>query len=106
MCLMKKIPNEIIRQVEEIIFNFNKKHKCSYGYRAKGLFLYIDRDDGIGFCPLCRLKFKGKIDNWEFAIYKYSSDKYDPEECFFPGAAYVDGTITGALKAGLEAYPF
>lgn len=29
---------------------------------------------------------------------------YDPYECFFPGEEHVDGTIEGALKAGMEAY--
>jgi hypothetical protein len=45
------------------------------------------------------------MDTWEFAIYKYSDERYDPEEWMFPGAGYVDGTIKGAMKAGLEAYP-
>jgi hypothetical protein len=42
--------------------------------------------------------------HWEFAIYKNSDNCYDPEECFFPGSNLVDGTIEGALKAGMEAY--
>ena len=42
---------------------------------------------------------------WGFAIFKWSSDKYDPDEWFFPGVEYVDGTIEGAIKATLEAYP-
>jgi hypothetical protein len=37
--------------------------------------------------------------------YKYSDERYDEEEWFFPGAGHVDGTIEGAMKAGLEAYP-
>ena len=32
------------------------------------------------------------------------SEKYDPEEWFFPGEEYVDGTVTGAMKAGMAAY--
>jgi hypothetical protein len=44
------------------------------------------------------------MDNWGFAIYKYSDNCYDPEEWFFPGEQYVDGTVTGAMKAGMEAY--
>ena len=44
------------------------------------------------------------MDNWGFAIYKFSVDRYDPEEWFFPGANEVDGTITGAMKAGMIAY--
>ena len=47
----------------------------------------------------------GKMDNREFAIFKWSSERYDPEEWFFPGSEYVDGTIEGAMKAGIEAYP-
>jgi hypothetical protein len=45
------------------------------------------------------------MDNWEFAIFKYSDERYDSEEGFFPGAGLVDGTIEGAMKAGLQAYP-
>ena len=45
------------------------------------------------------------MDNWEFAIYKYSDSRYDPEEWMFPGMGEVDGTIEGAMRAGLLAYP-
>lgn len=45
------------------------------------------------------------MDNWEFAIYKYSKDRYDPDEWMFPGSGHVDGTVEGAMKAGIEAYP-
>ncbi len=30
---------------------------------------------------------------------------YDPDEWFFPGSESVDGTVAGAMKAGLAAYP-
>ena len=43
--------------------------------------------------------------DWEFAIFKWSSEEYDSDEWFFPGSQFVDGTIEGAMKAGLEAYP-
>jgi hypothetical protein len=32
-------------------------------------------------------------------------ERYDPDEWFFPGSEFVDGTLQGAMKAGLEAYP-
>lgn len=32
-------------------------------------------------------------------------NRYDPNEWFFPGSGYLDGTVEGAMKAGLEAYP-
>jgi hypothetical protein len=55
--------------------------------------------------PAARLKYNGKIDNWGFAIFKWSNERYDPYEIFFPGSKHLNGTIEGALKAGHEAYP-
>ena len=48
-------------------------------------------------CDLC---------SWEFAIYKYSDNCYDPSEFMFPGTEFVDGSIVGAMKAGIKAYEF
>ena len=39
------------------------------------------------------------------AIFKYSSETYDPHEWMFPGSEHLDGTINGALKASTAAYP-
>jgi len=44
------------------------------------------------------------MDNWDFAICKYSDNCNDPEEWFFPGEEYADGTVTGAMEAGMGAY--
>ena len=41
---------------------------------------------------------------WHFAIYKYSSECYDPEEPWFPGAELLDGTVEQALKVGMQAH--
>jgi hypothetical protein len=41
---------------------------------------------------------------WEFAIFKYSDERYDPDEWMFPGGEELDGTIEGAMRAGLKAY--
>ena len=54
---------------------------------------------------ICRLSYTGKMDGWEFAIYRHSKDRYDPDEWFFPGQEKVDGTIEGAMQAGVTAYP-
>ncbi len=45
------------------------------------------------------------MDKWIFAIYKYSDEVYDPEEWFFTGSEQVDGTVSGAMAAGMAAYP-
>lgn len=103
------IPDEIREDVERIVAAFNRKNfqKLNSGYsvRFKGQYLYLDRNEYHRPSPICRLKFNGQMDNWDFAIYKYSDNGYDPEEWFFPGAGEVDGTIEGAMKAGMLAYP-
>ena len=66
---------------------------------------FLDRYDYGNPGPICRLTYTGKMNKWEFAIFKWSSETYDPDEFFFPGAELVDGTIVGAMLAGLEAYP-
>ena len=113
----RSIPFEIQAEVQKLIDEFNRVHlkearsllnaffprkvKRGYSARFRGRYLYLDRTDRSEPLPICRLAWSGRIDNWDFAIYKYSSEKYDPEEWFFPGEEYVDGTVTGAMKAGM-----
>lgn len=91
-------------QTQEIIATridaFNKKKHCNYVFKINGKFIYLLRDGG----PIGRCTYKDNLENMDFAIYKYSRGGYDPDEFFFPGAEYLDGTIEGAMKAGLEAY--
>ena len=102
-----KITDDIKSKVNEIVSTYNQGKRNRYLSRfqvSKG-FLFLDREDGgLKASKICRLKYKGKMDNWEFSIYKYSSSAYSPDECFFPGEEFVDGTIEGAMKAGDEAY--
>ncbi len=103
------IPDAVKVQVEEIIENFNrtvfKDGRYRYEAKYRGNFLYLGRREFGTSGPICRLKYTGQMDDWEFAIYKYSSETYDPNEWWFPGSDLVDGTVEGAMKAGLEAYP-
>lgn len=41
-----------------------------------------------------------------FEVNNNSGKVYDPEEWFYTGAGKLDGTIIGAMEAGLQAYPF
>ena len=104
----KSIPDDVKRKATEIIDRFNHtelaRTASCYSPRWKGLFLYLDRTDHGRACPICRLKYTGDVTKWEFAIYKYSSERYEPEEWWFPGADCVDGTIQGAMIAGMQAY--
>lgn len=103
------IPEQVKKQPDEIVNGFNKRTLRDpnryYITRYKGSYLYLDRYDYGTMSQICRLRYTGKMDNWEFAIFKYSNERYDPDEFFFPGEEWVDGTIEGAMKAGLEAYP-
>jgi hypothetical protein len=114
------IPTDIQEEVQKLIDEFNrlnlkdsaslldaffsKKIKRGYSARFKGRFLYLDRTDRGEPLPICRLTWNGSMQDWGFAIYKYSDEKYDPEEWFFPGEEFVDGTVVGAMKAGMAAY--
>lgn len=107
--IKKMIPAELKIQIDEAVQNFNKKFikkgNRHYVTQYKGNFLCLNTNDGGKVFPVCRLKYNGAIDDWDFAIFKYSKDRYDPDEWMFPGSEHIDGTIEGAMQAGLEAYP-
>ena len=133
MARKKAIPQEIRDEVIAIVDQFNEENarpqKASpmqrvmqmlgmaaenetiypigaYVPRFQGSFLYLDRVGWNGrLSEICRLKWTGSMDTWEFAIYKHSRNYYDPDEWMFPGAGEVDGTVAGAMRAGKIAYP-
>jgi len=106
--MKKTIPDDVKEDVLHTIERFNLKESTKTGScyiaRFQGKFLYLDRDDCGNVGPVCRLEYNGAGKPWGFAIYKYSDDRYDPNESWFPGSELADGTIEGALKAGMEAY--
>lgn len=103
------IPAQVREWADEIIQRFNtnviKNPKRAYIARYRGSYLYLDRLEYEKQRPIARLTYAGSPEDWAFAIYKYSDERYDAEEWLFPGSEHVDGTIEGAMKAGLEAYP-
>lgn len=50
--------------------------------------------------PLCRLGYRGEPEIWDFAIYKYSTQKYSTTEFLFPRS----GAIVELLQRALSAY--
>jgi hypothetical protein len=43
-----------------------------------GRFCYVRH----GGRPLCRLGYRGELETWDFAIYKYSTQSYSIQELF------------------------
>ena len=105
----KTIPKNVKVQVDEIVAEFNRrviKNPINFYFtRYRGNYLYLSRSRYGSTDPICRLEYTGSMDGWKFAIYRYSSSRYDPDEWMFPGAENIDGTVEGAMEAGLGAYP-
>ena len=107
--MAKAIPETIREEVARRVERFNKdvlsSANCYYSARFRGKHLYLDRCDYGRTGAICRLTYTGDMDKWEFSIFKWSSERYDPEEWMFPGSEEIDGTLEGAMKAGMKAYP-
>ena len=100
----KIIPDNVREKATSIVEQFNNDSDIDYIIRFQGKFLYLDRYEYGKKLPTCRLLYNGDFNNWGFAIFKWSSEAYDPNEFSFPGRGLVDGTIEGAMRAGIEAY--
>ena len=122
------IPLEIKEKVQQIVEQFNKKNKTHFKIEFRGKHGYLSKSAAPFFSnkkgenevfmsfakallgkpevtKLGRITWKGDIEKWEFAVFRYSKEFYDPDEWMFPGAAHLNGTIEGTLKAGIEIYP-
>ncbi len=104
-----KIPKYLIQEIKDIVDKFNSKtykdNEAKFIPVVKGSYLYLKREENGNLESVVRLEYTGDMKNWDFAIYRYSTESYDDCDIFFPGDEYIDGTIKGALKAGSEAYP-
>ena len=133
--MAKSIPKEVKKQIAEIVDAFNEKNHTTFQMSFRGQFAYLSKTEkqdvsiantfrerlaqkmGIPVkkisaqeaphieTKLGRLKYGGEMDNWSFAVFRYSNERYDPDEFLFPGSFELDGTIEGALRAGMELYP-
>lgn len=128
----KTIPKDIKAEVLAIVDRHNQQHKTSYQVSFRARFAYLSKVEARPEVDLIdmlakamgvrtskkkaktqhlvetkigRLQFNNDMTDWDFAVYKYSKDGYDPDEWMFPGAGELDGTIEGALRAAPHIYP-
>lgn len=114
------IPSDVKAEVQILVEAFNRdsaKHQrevlsrsdpknIAYVARFRGRYLYLDQQESpTHLMPICRLMWQGDMDDWEADIYRYSQKRYEFYDVVFPGADELDGTVTGAMRAGLKAYP-
>lgn len=108
---MKTIPKEVKKEIQKLVEQFNEDELdlinefYKYVVEYSGNYAYLKSKLYDDVSPAGRLKYTGDMNNWEFAIYRYSIEEYVPDEAFFPGESYLDGTITGALYCCNTAYP-
>ena len=132
--MAKSIPKEVKNAVLEIVTAFNEEHQTAFKMTFRGQFAYLAKTEkqqvdianifrkmmaekmGVPIKQLAaqdvptietklgRLKYHGQMDNWSFAVFKYSREIYDADDWMFPGSFKLDGTIEGALNAGMELY--
>jgi len=105
----QSIPDDVRAEVERVVADFNHKTfgnaGVAYSAHFRGKYLYLKRSVLHGKPhPICRLTYTGKMDGWKFTIYRHTKNRYD-ENAIFPGAGELDGTVEGAMRAGLKAYP-
>lgn len=62
---------------------------------VRGRFCYVYYDGG----PLCRLGYRGELEEWDFAIYKYSTRSYGELEL-----APAFDTVRECVSCALHAY--
>lgn len=100
-----KIPPKVKTAALETVAQYNEQNNSQYHLHFRGQFAYLERIDNNIPTKIGRLKYLPNKKKWDFAVFKYSTEKYDPNEWMFPGQGLLDGTIEGAMRAGMEIYP-
>ncbi len=70
--------------IQNEVNKFNQENKTNIKTTIRGIHVYISVNDEYE-TKVGRLTYNGNPNNWSFAIYKYSSQKYHPDELGYPG---------------------
>lgn len=84
------LPTEAREYVEQALAVFGEPLLDG---RFSGRFCYVTYEGR----PLCRLGYRGELTTWDFAIDKYSSQRYSTQE-LFPATGTVEERVSLALS--------
>jgi hypothetical protein len=104
---METIPKKITEQAAEAVRKFNEKQflegDMEYLYTIDGKYVYLKMRRKKNISPIARIEFTGDPKAWKFAVYNPATESFS-ENTEFPGVEYIDGSIEGAMKAGVSAF--
>lgn len=104
---METIPKNIMDQTIEAVKKFNEKQflegDMEYLANIDGKYVYLKMRRKKSLSPIARIEFTGDPKGWKFAVYNPSTESFS-EDAKFPGAEYIDGSVEGAMKAGVSAF--
>lgn len=92
------IPPELTEVIQPQIEIVAREYNRELTYRIKQSYVYFDAEDD----PICRCKYTGDINDWEFALFKWSTESYSTTDEF--GFSFR-GTIQECVESGVKAYP-
>jgi hypothetical protein len=80
---------------EQLLEHLSRSPVRSLEGEFRGRFCYITHQGS----PLCRLGYRGEADDWDFAIYRYTTNRYDADLFGMPDHDSVDRCLSVALHA-------
>jgi hypothetical protein len=94
------IPEAVVKEAIQRLREALKKLKrpdlaSSLLIEEKRGYVYVAEADGS---PICRLRYTGKLDDWDLQMFKWSTERYDTEGDFLFGGGTVEECIAAAIK--------
>ncbi len=86
------IPPEALKHLRREIHNLRDR---KLGVEASGRFCYVSHARS----PLCRLGYRGELETWDFAIYRYSRQSYSTSYEMIPSQGAVADLVGRAMDA-------
>ncbi len=89
------LAKEAVDQLRQTLHKLGRRDLASsLLIEAKRGFLYVAEGDGKS---VCRLRFTGKVDDWDLQMFKWSSERYDTGGDFMFGGGTLEECISAAI---------